>query len=165
MLAVSDTRIGEKLAALRNQRGLTQKQLEQASGVDRITISRIERGVQAAEVTTLRKLAAALDAHESELVDARSQSLPDEAALRRIATITNVPLAELSAVFHSSTLEGGDVDDKKLAKVLDDEGITESAARWHMARSAELLGLDEERFRAMCRAARPGAKGLTARKR
>jgi len=52
--------IGGKLRALRQQRGLSQGDLENASGLRRCYISRVEHGHTVPSLETLRKFAAAL---------------------------------------------------------------------------------------------------------
>ncbi len=53
--------VGKRVAALREQRGLTQAQLAQASGVPQGNISRLERGgAEDLQVSTLMALASAL---------------------------------------------------------------------------------------------------------
>ncbi len=57
----------QKLKALRTERVLTLRELEELSGVSKDTISRIER-VGKARQTTIRKLAAGLGVEPRELV-------------------------------------------------------------------------------------------------
>lgn len=64
--------IGERLRRLRGDRTLTQEELAEASGVSRELISMLERGARSsARLSTVSKLAHALDIEVSELVDRR----------------------------------------------------------------------------------------------
>jgi predicted transcriptional regulator len=57
------------LRRVREERFLTQQDLAEKSGVSRVTILRIEQGVEA-RISTARKLADALSVEPSELVQA-----------------------------------------------------------------------------------------------
>jgi transcriptional regulator with XRE-family HTH domain len=60
--------VGERVRALRKERGLTQEALERASGVEQTTISGIERGrVKSPGADILRRLAAGLGVDVSDL--------------------------------------------------------------------------------------------------
>lgn len=54
--------LGEQLRTARLARNLTQEQLALATGVDRSSLVRIERGQQDARLSTVLRLARALDA-------------------------------------------------------------------------------------------------------
>lgn len=56
-------KIHEQLAALREERGYTLRQLSERTGVDYANISRIERGDVSPSVSTLEKLLDGLGAH------------------------------------------------------------------------------------------------------
>ena len=58
----------DRLKALRHQRVLTLRELEQHSGVAYNTIWHLENGKRGAQPRTLRKLARALDVEPEELV-------------------------------------------------------------------------------------------------
>jgi len=58
---------GERLRALREARGLTLRELEAASGIERGTINRIERGAAVPRLDSIQALAAALNVTLSEL--------------------------------------------------------------------------------------------------
>jgi transcriptional regulator with XRE-family HTH domain len=58
---------GERLRTLREARGLTLRELEAASDVERGTINRIERGVTVPRLDSVQALAAALKVTLSEL--------------------------------------------------------------------------------------------------
>lgn len=55
-------KIHEQLAALREERGYTLRQLSERTGVDYANISRIERGDVSPSITTLERLLDGLDA-------------------------------------------------------------------------------------------------------
>lgn len=60
--------LNTKLKEIRESKGMTQDELSKASGVGRITISRIETGeLENTTVGTIAKLAAGLGVSESEL--------------------------------------------------------------------------------------------------
>ena len=60
--------IGERLRELRVQRALRQEDLAELAGVGKNTINRIEKNHTEPHMTTLRKLAAALEVDPAELV-------------------------------------------------------------------------------------------------
>lgn len=60
--------IGERLRKQRTRRALTQAELAEAAGVTTATVARIERDEIEPRMTTLRKLARALDVDPAELV-------------------------------------------------------------------------------------------------
>jgi transcriptional regulator with XRE-family HTH domain len=60
--------IGERLRELRVQRALRQEDLAELAGVGKNTINRIEMNRTQPHMTTLRKLAAALEVDPAELV-------------------------------------------------------------------------------------------------
>lgn len=53
---------GDAVAAARARAGISQKTLSEATGIDQSDISRIERGIANPSVSTLNRIAAALDA-------------------------------------------------------------------------------------------------------
>ena len=55
--------VGNAVAAARAQRGLSQKELSEISGIDQSDLSRIERGIANPSVNTLNRIAQALDAN------------------------------------------------------------------------------------------------------
>lgn len=59
---------GARVAELRKERGMSQADLAAASGVDRVSISRVERGLQDLGVVRLRALADALACDAAELL-------------------------------------------------------------------------------------------------
>lgn len=64
--------IGDRLKRLRGERGLTQEELAEASGISRDLISMLERGTRtSARLSTIGKLAHGLDVEVGELVDRR----------------------------------------------------------------------------------------------
>jgi len=60
--------IGERLKQLRIERALRQEDLAERAGVGKNTINRIEKNHTEPHMTTLRKLAEALDVDPAELV-------------------------------------------------------------------------------------------------
>ena len=59
---------GEKLRAIRTNKGMTREQLEEASGVESSHIGKIERNVIDPRIDTVLKLCAALEITPNELV-------------------------------------------------------------------------------------------------
>jgi transcriptional regulator with XRE-family HTH domain len=64
-----------RVAELRGQRGLTQKQLEESSGIERSKLSRIESGDRRITATEAFYLADALDATPEEILGERVRSV------------------------------------------------------------------------------------------
>jgi transcriptional regulator with XRE-family HTH domain len=60
--------VGDKLKDLRIERALTQQELADASGIGKNTVNRIERNETEPHLSTLRKLASALDVKPADLV-------------------------------------------------------------------------------------------------
>jgi transcriptional regulator with XRE-family HTH domain len=60
--------IGENLKRARFRAGLTQQELADKAGTTQTTVARIERDAVEPEVTTIRKLATALDVRIAELL-------------------------------------------------------------------------------------------------
>ena len=61
--------IGERLKRQRTRRALTQAELAERAGVTTATVARIERDEIEPRMTTLRKLAQALEVDPAELVE------------------------------------------------------------------------------------------------
>jgi transcriptional regulator with XRE-family HTH domain len=61
--------IGERLKRQRTRRALTQAELAERAGVTTATVARIERDEIEPRMTTLRKLAEALEVDPAELVE------------------------------------------------------------------------------------------------
>jgi transcriptional regulator with XRE-family HTH domain len=61
--------IGERLRRQRTRRALTQAELAERAGVTTATVARIERDEIEPRMTTLRKLAQALEVDPAELVE------------------------------------------------------------------------------------------------
>jgi transcriptional regulator with XRE-family HTH domain len=70
--------IGLRVQHLRNQEGLTQRELTQRCGVARSHIADIELGKQNPTVVTLLRLAAALRVDLADLVDTRTPLGPND---------------------------------------------------------------------------------------
>ena len=60
--------IGEKLKEIRTRRFLTQEELAERAGVSPATIVRVERNQAEPHISTMRKLAEALDVDPTELL-------------------------------------------------------------------------------------------------
>jgi len=60
---------GKRLRALREERGETQRSLGAATGISYVFIGDMERGLKVPSLTTLIRLAAALDCNITDLVD------------------------------------------------------------------------------------------------
>jgi transcriptional regulator with XRE-family HTH domain len=60
--------IGDHLRNARYRAGLTQQELADKAGVTQTTVARIERDAVQPEITTIRRLAAALDVRIAELL-------------------------------------------------------------------------------------------------
>ena len=52
--------VGEEVMHARTKRGLTQKQLSEATGIDQSDLSKIERGMANVSISTLNRIALAL---------------------------------------------------------------------------------------------------------
>jgi transcriptional regulator with XRE-family HTH domain len=61
--------IGKRLKDLRFRAGLTQEELARKAGTTQTTVARIERDAVEPEVTTIRKLANALEVTPGDLLD------------------------------------------------------------------------------------------------
>ncbi|GIJ48713.1 transcriptional regulator [Virgisporangium aliadipatigenens] len=92
------TNIGEQLGRLRTQRGLTQEQLHERSGVSVDVIKKLEQGTRSTcRIGTLVSLAEALDANVSVLITPRTRLAPldehDPAldAIRQAVTCGSIP--------------------------------------------------------------------------
>ena len=59
----------EKMRAARHRRFMTQAELADKAGMTESTINRLEQGVQAPRISTVRKLAKALDVKPEELIE------------------------------------------------------------------------------------------------
>jgi transcriptional regulator with XRE-family HTH domain len=60
--------VGERIAALRKSMGLTQDQLAERAGVNRVHLYRLETGRQSMTLRTLQIIAEALDVKISDIV-------------------------------------------------------------------------------------------------
>ncbi len=63
--------VGDRLKDLRVERALTQQELADAAGIGKNTVNRIERNETEPHMSTLRKLASALDVKPADLVKGR----------------------------------------------------------------------------------------------
>lgn len=64
--------IGHRLKDLRIQRALTQEELAEKAGIGKNTVNRMERNLTEPHMSTVRKLAGALDVDPAELVKGES---------------------------------------------------------------------------------------------
>ena len=62
-------KLGKRITSLRKERGMTQEDLEEASGKMKNTISNLERGLYDVKISTLISVAKALDVSLSDLVN------------------------------------------------------------------------------------------------
>lgn len=60
---------GEVLRRQRGERGLSQERLAEACGLDRTYVSMLERGIHQPSLTTLLKIACALNVSATEMVE------------------------------------------------------------------------------------------------
>ncbi len=71
----------EKMRAARHRRFMTQAELAEKAGMTESTVNRLEQGVQAPRISTVRKLAKALDVKPEELIEwASGDDAPGELA-------------------------------------------------------------------------------------
>lgn len=63
--------IGEQVRIMRKKRGMGQEALAEAADVSNITISRIENGISAMSVLTLKRIAEALEVPAEEILGKR----------------------------------------------------------------------------------------------
>jgi len=137
---VGRLKLGEAIAIVRSARGWTQEQLANASGVSRMTISRLELGERIPRRATLYRLAKALKIPSELLSDSRVSESELLAALRaptgsrnpkspasRAAQKTLLPLRSLP-VLRREDLEGIRLTD----------GARQESERWLPARSEDL---------------------------
>ncbi len=80
-------RVGRNVAAQRKSLGITQEQLATQVGVEPVTISRIERGVNVPSLTMLEALAGELGISIAALLDEETPAVPSEADV--ITTLMN----------------------------------------------------------------------------
>ena len=69
---------GEKIKALRKEKGLSQRQLGEKMGVKQQTIAQYEKATDQPKLSTVRKIAEALDVSISELVSDWRKYTPEE---------------------------------------------------------------------------------------
>ena len=67
-MADVQTRFGDKLRALRTDRGMSQEDLAAAAGLHRTYVSSVERGERNVTITTIEKLAKALKVSMGDLM-------------------------------------------------------------------------------------------------
>jgi transcriptional regulator with XRE-family HTH domain len=130
------TSIGDRLRRLRGDRGLTQEELAEKSGVHKNLISMLERGVRtSARLSTVSKLAHGLDIELGELVDRRDHMKSDRDGGR--------VLAVRDVLLDPSLLPGVDADDDGAPTPLDQlkANVTKGWERYRAGRFGELLAM------------------------
>ena len=71
----------ERLRSIRKAKGMTQGELAQATGINRVTIAKYEAGNFGASVTNAEKLANALDCRIEDLIGGgNNDTVPDRSA-------------------------------------------------------------------------------------
>lgn len=80
---INEYSIGQRLAYLRNRKDLTQAKLADIADVSQSTIAQIESGGKDPSLTTLVKLAKALDIHEAVFLAGDGVHVFDMARLRK----------------------------------------------------------------------------------
>ena len=75
--------IGQRVARARRDRGFTQEQLSEVIGIEPVTLSRLETGHRALSLTTLSRIATALEVDLGDLLDTgrvlpRTDNTPEE---------------------------------------------------------------------------------------
>ncbi|MBC7753697.1 MAG: helix-turn-helix transcriptional regulator [Moraxellaceae bacterium] len=88
-ISKADYTIGERLTYLRNVRGITQTKLAEIADVSQSTITQIEKGHKDPSLSTLTKLAHALDCHIAILFSSDDVHVFDMARLRKKYTHVN----------------------------------------------------------------------------
>jgi transcriptional regulator with XRE-family HTH domain len=92
-----------ELTRLREERGLSQQGLADASGVNKATINQIERGRRSPNARTLDKLAAALGVEIGDFFPLAQAPLPDFEYERREGTLDAPIVKESAATAHVRT--------------------------------------------------------------
>ena len=80
---ISEFGLGERLVYLRERRHFTQESLAKAAKVSQSTIAQVERGKKEPSLTTLTKLAKALDVHMAILFSSDDVHVFDMARLKK----------------------------------------------------------------------------------
>ena len=62
-------RLAKQIASLRKKKGYTQERLAAEAGIDRVALANIETGRRRPTVTTVYRIATALDMHVRQLFD------------------------------------------------------------------------------------------------
>lgn len=128
--------IGDRLKRLRGDRGLTQEELAEASGISRDLISMLERGARtSARLSTIGALAHALDVEVSELVDRRDHLKGDRDG--------GSVLAVRDVLLNASLLPGIDPTDDGEPTPVDqlEAEVSEAWGRYWSGQFGELLAL------------------------
>ena len=101
---ILDMGFPERLAALRKMRGLTQRTLAEAVGVNDLQIRRYEAGNNQPTLEVIRKLAVALRVSSDALIFDQNERGPDDDLRLQFETISKFPPGEKNVV--KSVLEG-----------------------------------------------------------
>jgi transcriptional regulator with XRE-family HTH domain len=103
--SLSKTSIGERITAIRRQRGLTQSELADRLGIARVLVSDYERGKVRLYGDMLGKLAVALDVSTDELLgfsnNERVAERPSLKVVKRMQRIEELPPAQQKLILRS----------------------------------------------------------------
>jgi transcriptional regulator with XRE-family HTH domain len=99
-IVLSRKEIGQRVKALRLEKGMTQVELAAAAGTQQTSLSQIERGVRGAGVPQVVKLARALGVPADRLLSSAKPvpSSRNEKLLRRVRQVESLPAEHQGAV-------------------------------------------------------------------
>jgi len=102
-IVLSKNKVGERIRAIRRERGITQSELAQLLDTHFTSISQIERGLRGVTVQQLVKLANALHVTPNEILlngkgASPALSIRRSRILRRLERLEELPLAEQKAI-------------------------------------------------------------------
>ncbi|MEW5817826.1 MAG: helix-turn-helix transcriptional regulator [Spirochaetota bacterium] len=101
-LNISDETIGERIAQLRRERGLTQKELAQKIGIARTLVTEYEIGRLRLHDEMITRFALALGVSTDEILGLSSKKVPKNAPelkiTKRIRNIEKLPLSQKKAL-------------------------------------------------------------------
>lgn len=101
----TDQAIGQRLAEMRRERGITQAELAEALGVSQPVVSDYERGALRLHGEQIAKLAALLKVSADELLGVvklkRNTSVGNSRAARRLQQIERLPQRDQQAIFRT----------------------------------------------------------------
>lgn len=101
---------GEKIKALRKEKGLSQRQLGEKMGVKQQTIAQYEKATDQPKLSTVRKIAEALDVSISELVNDWRQYTPEEIAAD-IESTAKKGLTHASSAYNGDNYTGEELEE------------------------------------------------------